>query len=477
MKCLLIPILTLFCATGLSGQPAATTRVSLSLGKSLVLDIPAGVQRVAVASGDVVEAVAISLNEVMLNGKAAGETSVVIWSKTGDRIQYDVMVMPSAARIEKLRGQLKREAGEDVDLEIENDMVLVRGNVKDLQQAQRALAIAGSLGKTVNLLRVAAPAAEPEILLKIRFADIDRSASTELGANFFSTGAGNTIGSTATQQFPSPTPQFVQGQAAQFNISDALNLFLFRPDLNLGATIKALQAKNLIQILAEPNLLTLAGKEASFLAGGEFPYPVVQATGSGLNTVTIQFREFGIRINFTPSITPNGAIHLRVAPEVSSLDYANGLRYQGFTVPGLSVRKVATEIELGNGQSFAIAGLLDNRVTDNLSKVPGLGNMPFFGRLFQSRSLARTKSELLVVVTPEVVRPLPAGTAAPGLEMPKSFMKEGSTATPGAGIPDAAPIEPKAWVSVDELLAKKIVDQLLEQNRSAQPAAALGIKK
>jgi len=473
VKYLLILILTLSAAGDLPAQPAAAAQVSLTLGKSLVLDIPAGVQRVAVASGDVVEAVAVSLTEVMLNGKTVGQTTLTVWPRSGERVQYDVTVTPSAARIDKLRSQIRREAGNGVDLEIEDDIIFLRGDVKDLRHAERALAIASSFGKTVNLLRVAAPAPDPEILLKIRFADVDRAASTELGANLFSTGAGNTVGSAGTQQFAAPTPSSL----SSFNISDALNLFLFRKDLNLGATIQALQAKNLIQILAEPNLLTLAGKEASFLAGGEFPYPVVQAGGAGQSTVTIQFREFGIRITFTPTITPDGLIHLKVAPEVSSLDYANGLTYQGFTVPGLSVRKVATEIELGNGESFAIAGLLDNRVTDNLSKVPGLGDIPLFGRLFQSRSLTRTKSELLVVVTPELVRPLPPGKAAPNVDMPKPFIKEGGTATPGGSTPDTTPLAPKPWMSVEELLQKRAIDQQLEQTHAAQPVAPLGFKK
>jgi pilus assembly protein CpaC len=260
------------------------------------------------------------------------------------------------------------------------------------------------------------------------------------------------------------------GKSTSFNISDALNVFLFRPDLNLGATIQALQQNNVIQILAEPNLLTVAGKEASFLAGGEFPYPVVQGSGTGLPTVTIQFKEFGVRINFTPTILPNGEIHLKVAPEVSSLDFTDGLNFQGFTVPALSVRKVATDIELGNGQSFAIAGLLDNRVTDNLSKIPGLGSIPFFGKLFQSRSLTRTKSELLVIVTPELVHPLPAGNELPKLDMPKPFIKDGATATPGSNMPAATPPEPTAWVDVEPLLEKKAVEQLIGQTPGPPPA-------
>ena len=279
-----------------------------------MLEVAGGVERVSVASGDVLEAVAITANQVLLNGKAPGDTSLVVWPRGGSYMTYEVHVSPSPSRVERVRAALRREVGEGADLDVENETVFLRGAVKDLSDAERAVAIAGSLGKTVNLLRVAAPPASPEILLKIRFADVDRSTSLELGANFFSTGAGNTIGSLTTQQFASPS-QTITNNSNVHSISDALNLFLFRPDLNLGATIQALQAKNLIQILAEPDLLAMDGKEASFLAGGEFPYPVVQGAGPALTTVTIQFREFGVRIKFVPTITPRGRSSCRWPPK------------------------------------------------------------------------------------------------------------------------------------------------------------------
>ena len=317
---------------------------------------------------------------------------------------------------------MHEEVGDSVQIDQDDKAIFLRGSVKTQIEGERAMAIAASLGKPVNLLMVDTPPAQPQILLKVRFADAT-GASMSLGANLFSTGATRTIGSVSTQQFSPPTPNFVNPTATQFNLSNALNLFLFRPDLNLGATIEALEAKNLVQVLAEPNVLAIDGKQASFLAGGEFPYPVVQSSANGLNNVTIRFREFGIRLNFTPTITPRGTIRLEVAPEVSALDYANGLTYQGFNIPGLSVRRVKTEIEIGNNQSFAIAGLLDNRLTDQLSKVPGLGDIPLFGKLFQSRAVSKNNSELLVVVTPELVQPIPAGADLPGISMPKPFLK------------------------------------------------------
>ena len=415
-----------------AAETEGTTHLRLTVGKSHVLETAAGVERVAVASGDIVEAVAVSQREVVLNAKSPGETSVIIWPRNGGRrISYDVTVEASPERLEALRRRLRAEVAGSVTVEAEEKSVILRGAVPTMADAERAVALASTLGKPVSLLKVAVPATEPQVLLKVRFADVDRSASTELGANLISTGAANTPGLISTQQFSPPQPKLVDNKSAVFTISDALNVFLFRPDLNLAATIRALQAKHLVEILAEPNVLAAAGQEASFLAGGEFPYPVVQSGTAGLNTVTILFREFGVRIKFTPTFTPRGTIRLRVAPEVSALDYANGLVYQGFNIPGLSVRRVQTEVELQDQQSFAIAGLLDNRLTETMNKVPGLGNIPLFGKLFQSRSTNRNKSELLVMVTPELVNPIPAGAKQPAIEMPKEFMKEG--AKHGAG--------------------------------------------
>jgi pilus assembly protein CpaC len=196
-----------------------------------------------------------------------------------------------------------------------------------------------------------------------------------------------------------------------------LNLFLFRPDINFGAVIQALQTKNLLQILAEPNLIAVNGKEASFLAGGQFPFPIVQP-GNGFTAVTISFKEFGVRLQFTPLITPNGNIHLKVAPEVSTLDFANALTISGFTVPALSTRRAETEFELQDGQSFVIAGLMDNRVTDIYNKIPGLGDIPILGNFFRSKSLQKSNSELMVLCTVKRISPNNEPAAGPALPKP-----------------------------------------------------------
>ena len=449
----------LFAVTGLlPGQEQTAPRdLTLAVGKSLVVESAAAIERVSVADGDVLEAVAVTSREVLLNGKRAGETSLILWQAGGSRLPFTVKVTRPDTLLATVRSQIARELpGQNVELSFDSGIVFLRGTVKDMTSAGRAVAIAGALGKTVNLLRVDVPPSETQVLLRVKFANVDRAIGSELGANLFSTGATNTIGSATTQQFSPPKLETSNG-TTKVTLSDALNLFLFRPDLNLGATIRALQTRRLLEILAEPNLLAINGKQASFLAGGEYPYPTVQGGNSGLLAISIQYKEFGIRLNFTPVVTPRGTIRLSVAPEVSSLDFANGLVYQGFNIPALSTRRVQTEIELESGQSFAIAGLLDNRVAETMSKVPGLASIPWLGKLFQSRVLNTNKSELLVVVTPEVVRPISGNQPRPELQMPKKFMKDGSPSppgTPGAESP-AAGVPRSETVPVEQLIREQ----------------------
>ncbi len=430
--------------------------LSVTVSKSLVIDSAVNIQRVSVSNGELAQALAVTPREVLVNGKAPGETSLIIWEQTGTRRIYNLHVTASTSRLDAVRRQIANElAGQDISVSLEDDTVFLRGTAKDLVNAERAVAMAATLGKTVNLLRVNVPPTEPQILLKVRFANVDRAATSELGFNFVSTGAGNTPGRISTQQFNPPNAAAV-AKNAQFTLTDALNIFFFRPDLNLGATIKALQSRSLLEILAEPNLVTISGKTASFLAGGEFPFPTLQGGGGGVGQVTIQFREFGVRIQFLPNITPRGTIRLQVTPEVSSLDYANGLVFQGFTVPGLATRRVQTEIEIENGQSFVIGGLLDNRVTESLSKIPGLGSIPMLGKLFQSRSINKNNTELLVMVTAELVRPIPADQPLPEVKMPEEFLKDAAVdapRTPGLDKTGPAPADTnREAIPFEELL-------------------------
>src|SRR5438874_4305648 len=288
--------------------------------------------------------------------------------------------------------------------------------------------IADAYSKNVVNVLTFGPVGAQEVLLEVKFAEVDRSALSQYGVNLFTTGAGNMLGATTTgefggtkfgsfaDQFPKTGPTTTASSAT---VNDLLNVFFFRPDINLGVVIKALQAKNLLQILAEPNLIAVNGKEASFLAGGEFPFPVVQP-GNGVNAITIQFREFGVRLKFTPVIMPSGNIHLKVIPEVSTLDFANGLTISGFNVPALSTRRADTEFELQDGQSFVIAGLMDNRVTNIANKIPGLGDIPILGNFFKSKSTQKSNAELMVLCT--VRRVSPSAQPPTGPPNPQPFL-------------------------------------------------------
>jgi pilus assembly protein CpaC len=437
--------------------------LTVPFNKSIVLERPAGVRRISVSNGDIVEAVAVSSTEILLNGKTTGETNLIVWDPKGNRSSFNIHVLSDSTDIEYVRSELARELGPNVSLNMEGKNVFLRGTVPDVIAADRAFSIASSLGKVVNLLRVTVPPTPTQILLKVRFATVERTAAQQFGFNVFSLNQKG-IGNASTNQFGT-FPQLSSGpQSSSVSFNDLLNIFYFRPDLNIGAFIQALETKSILQILAEPNLLTVSGEQASFLAGGEFPFPTIQGGASGVGQITVQFKEFGIKLNFLPVVTPRGSILLRVMPEVSSLDYSNGLTVNGFSVPGLATRRVQTEVELENEQSFVIAGLLDNQVVEQLNKIPGLANIPILGKLFESKSLQKNDTELLIVVTPELVRPLAAGSTVPGLKMPLPWGKD---------MPDKAPRTPGSDITGPPAPIQRIDTLPIEQLKSLplpQPA-------
>jgi pilus assembly protein CpaC len=316
----------------------------------------------------------------------------------------------------------------------------------------------------VNLLNVNVPPSDPQILLKVRFASVDRSLEKQLGINLFDLGLGNALGGVTTGQFSPPTLSGtgssstttgggVTGSGGTAGFTNELNLLAFFPGLKSGADIEALETKGVVEVLAEPNLLAANGKEASFLAGGEYPYPVAQGSG-GTVTVTIQFKEYGIRLNFIPTITPRGTIRLQVAPEVSQLDFTNAVTLSGFEVPAITSRKVNTEVELQDRQTFVIGGLLNNQETETLQKIPFIGDIPILGKLFQSMTRTKSNSELIVSVTPEIVAPIPAGQPIPGLHYPVKFLPPNSNTpmhTPDAQTAGTTPPPPQS-IPVEQLL-------------------------
>lgn len=423
--------LPVYSATG--AKPTEVTRqdgandLSLVVGRSVLLDTAQPVQRVAVGLGDFAEATVISPTEIMVNAKAPGETTLILWESGGNREFFNLTVRPSttanADRLEGIRRDLRSElAGQDIRVSQENGSVILRGTVNDLTSSDRAVQVASVGGaKVVNMLDVHVPASRPQILLKCNFASVDRTRSRELGINMFNRGLGHWVGAISTGQFPAP----IQLPDGSTSFSDDLNLFAYFPGLDIGTTIKALEQQNLVQVLAEPNVLAQDGAQGSILAGGEYPYPVPQASISG-TTITIMFKEYGVRLIFLPHITPQGTIDLQIVSEVSALDFTNAVTISGYKVPAITERRVKTEVNLSKGQSFAIGGLLDNSTTQTLEKVPFIGDVPILGKFFQSISKTKKNSELIVIVTPEIVQPAPQGT----IPLPKyaePFMAPNST--------------------------------------------------
>jgi pilus assembly protein CpaC len=392
-----------------SAQPQGAAPLRVMVDKSLLINTTERLKRISVTDPSVAYATVITPTQILVHGRAPGEVSLLIWDELERSRSFDlrVDVDVSAAADEERRVFPE----EQISVTPSRAAIVLSGHVTTEDVAKRAGELAAAYSKNVVNVLTFGPVGAQEVLLEVKFAEVDRSALTQLGSNFFSTGAGNFIGTTGTGQFGGFGAQSITqtpGQSApvQSNqtISNVLNLFLFRPDIHFGAVIEALQTRNLLQILAEPNLIAVNGKKASFLAGGQFPFPIVQP-GAGFTAVTISFKEFGVKLDFTPVIMPNGNIHLTVAPEVSTLDFANALTISGFTVPALSTRKAETEFELRDGQSFVIAGLIDNRVTDIWNKMPGLGDIPILGNFFKSKSAQKSNSELMVLCTVHRISP------------------------------------------------------------------------
>ena len=443
--------------------------LSVVVGKSVLLDCANPVERVAVGLGGVAEATAVSPDEILVNGKAPGETSLILWEKGGNREFFNVVVRLSAAasndHLDAVRHELTRELpGQTIKVSGENGAIFLSGTVHDLTSSDRAMQIASIAGKAVNLLNVEVPKAESQVLLKVVFASVDRSKSKQLGLNLLSSGYGNVVGSVGTGQF---NPPLVSPSGA-ISLSSDLNLFAFLPGMNLGGTLQALETKGLVEVLAEPNVLAENGRQGSFLAGGEYPFPVAQASGAGGTAITIQFKEYGVRLNFIPTITPRGTIRLQVAPEVSSLDFTNAVQISGFQVPAISVRRVKSEIELDKGQSFAIGGLLDNREQETFEKVPFIGDIPILGKFFHSINRTKSNTELIVIVTPEIVDPIPSGAPVPQLKYPQAFLPSNSS-MPMHTPQSAASTEPTnapATIPVEKLIESLKPEKPLEIDSS-----------
>jgi pilus assembly protein CpaC len=407
-----------------AAAPAEGQALHILVGKSVVVNVQSPITRVLSSNPAAIETLATSPTEIVVEGRAPGTSSLILWDQSGRSQMLDVIV---DLDVTGLRTAIERAyPNQQVEVQPDGGRLVLTGRVPDAKAIEDVTKMATAYSnQVVSSLQVVEPH-ERQILLEVKFAEVDRTKLDQFGFNLFSTGATNTIGSISTQQFgpPSITGDITgaigapaQGATSSFKFTDLLNVFLFRPDINLGATLKLLQQKSVLEILAEPNLMAATGQKASFLAGGEFPFPLVQP-GQGFTAVTIQFKPFGVKLDFTGTISNDNVIRLHVAPEVSTLDFSNGLTISGFSIPAISTRRAETEIELKDGQSFGMAGLLDHRAQVLLNKVPGIGDVPVLGQLFRSRSINRSNTELLVLVTPRIVDPVHTATAAPVVSAP-----------------------------------------------------------
>jgi pilus assembly protein CpaC len=396
------------------GAPASTrgvvaavpTTVQLLVGRSTLLDIGATIARVSLTVPDVADAMVTAPTQLLIHGKQPGTISLFVWDRMGAIKTYEVVVRRDlSSLIEQVKTLFP---GEDITVAGSGKDVVLSGTVSSKYVIDKAADVAGGYVEkkenVVNLLKQQEGVASNQVMLKVRFAEVSRNALQELGASLFSDGNNNLFGRTTTQQFAAPIFDLNQPSAALGDtlvFSDYLNLFLFDAKNKIGAVVKALQTRGVFQSLAEPNLIALNGKEASFLAGGEFPYPV--PTGQ-FGSFTVHFKEYGVRLNFTPTVLGGDLINLKIKPEVSALDFNNAIILEGFRVPALTSRRAETEVELQDGQTFAIAGLLNNTAVSSMRKVPGLGDIPIIGMLFKSRAYQKEQTELVVMVTPTIVR-------------------------------------------------------------------------
>jgi pilus assembly protein CpaC len=422
-----------------STAPALVPRLTLIVGRSFVLVTEYDITRVAITNPAVADATVVEPRQIVIDGKAAGTVSLIVWGLGDRRLQYEVVVQPPVSPLQAQLHLLFPD--EDIRVSTSEDAVVLSGRVSSNEVALRAAELAqasASKLRVINWLQGPSVSDTQQVMLQVRFAEVGRNALEELGASFIALG-GNLDGRLTTQQFSSPN--FDRDSGLTF--SDFLNVFFFsRPD-GLGFVIRALQQRGQFQSLAEPNLIAYNGQEASFLAGGELPIPLVQ--GGGINAaVSVQYREFGVRLTFRPTIVGD-VIRLRVRPEVSEPDFSNGIELSGFSIPALSTRRVETDVELRDGQSFAIAGLLKNTSQLTRDAVPLLSKLPIIGPLFKSRAERSERSELLVLITPRLVKPLEPAEVPPLPIDPRRFISPGdglgSAFEGGGGLVDAPPLQ------------------------------------
>ncbi len=384
-------------------QTDADHVITVSRGSTAILTRPDSITRVSMADPAIAEPVVIPPNQVLINAIGVGSTSLILWGRASTPRLYTIEVTADIASLQRQVDELFPGAG--LSLTSTGSSVVLSGQVRDPAVVRKALELANTQGIPV-VNNVDSPPPE-QILLKVEFAEVSRTTLREMGGDLVRILNPETVDHTLDRGDTHMIETLSEG---------FVTIMLEGDGSRLDAVIRALKNAGEYRSLAKPNLVTREGQEATFLAGGEFPFPSVQ--GGNSNAVMITWKEFGIRLNFTPTITNSGNIRLRVAPEVSSLDFANGLTYEGFNIPTILARRVETDVELNPGQTLAIGGMLNNTMVDDTDKIPLLGDLPILGFFFRSNQKRQERTELLVLVTPHIldssdlpVEALPTGEA------------------------------------------------------------------
>lgn len=396
-------------------------QIRISMNQSVVIETSTAAERVQAVDPNIVFVQSVSPTQTLVTGVGTGVSQVIFWSVDGQEQIFQVVV---ELDLSALNGALDAvDPLSDVEAVALMGNVVLTGTASSTEIAERVMAVAemfmppdgsGGAGSVQNHMAVAG---EQQVLLRCTVAEVSRSASRQLGINGFLAGENfrnpfvvNQIGGINPIDFglsaASDVTQNMLFATPGVPLSPTVPLSLGFPRVQLQVFIQALADNSLLRILAEPNLVAISGETASFLAGGEFPIPVAQSLSGGASSITIEFREFGVRLNFTPDVRPGQRIRLHIAPETSQLDFSSAVQLSGFTVPGLTARRMESTVEVGNGQTLAIAGLLSDEVRGVATRIPGLGDLPVLGALFRSVEYQRSVSELVVLVTPELISPL-----------------------------------------------------------------------
>ncbi len=405
-------IATAQAAAGGEVSASAVEMVNVDVGTQKVLRQKRPVKRVAIGQPKIADVSIINSRELLISGKALGVTNLLIWPGDGGTqpTEYRVQVgftSQGAANPDLAQAQVSPGVG--ISGSTPTLLAHRQAELSSVPPAQPGGSDGASGDQANKVIDRSVVGIDTQVLSQIRIVEVNRTSLQEYGINFLHLGNNSTIGATtpgsSTGVSAVSKAATTIGSATGFlPVANAFN-FVFANEGSLGV-LSLLENKGLARTLAEPTLLAQSGQTASFLAGGEFPIPVPQGGGGTSTTVTIQFKEFGVRLNLTPTVLARNRIQLKVAPEVSELDYTNGVTIQGFVVPGLIVRRTDTSVELGDGESFVISGLVSDTIKNSVNKVPWLGDLPYIGAFFRQTSISRANKELIMVVTPHLVHPL-----------------------------------------------------------------------